>query len=539
MAGEVITAQVRAQSRLVATALPLAVVSLALGLRIVRLTSVPNGFFVDEASAALDGHAIAHTLHDQHGVFLPAFFEALGAWEGGLHIYWQVPFLALFGLSEFAVRLASAEAGALTVLLVYLFVSRAYNRRIGLVSAALLAIAPWHLIMRAGWEMFDVPLVTALFLTLFYKGLADSRWLPLSFACLAVGMYTYVPGRIFFPLLGLAALLVYAKPLWQRRYAAAIGAIAAVVILIPTMLAVRQGIYFVRFDQLRDQHASLQAELLYVWTNYVAHFGSSFLFQTSTDWITRHYVRGFGMLYLFEAPFVIIGMAVVVLRHSRADLLLSAWLASYPVAAALVGPPISTRSIAGVIAFQVVAAQGVVAAVESVGWAAHRLRSRALDAVAAQAAALLLLLEVAAGSTAGFMHAYLVDYPRYSSGWDGWQWGAEPIVAYFEGHRADYDQELMNAEFNAPDELLRYYRLADHKPCAKCRTTNVSDPADVRRDYSPSQRQLWAVSPSVLRSSDLRHVPYRVMATLSYPDGQTAFLFVATGPGAGTANSGF
>ena len=137
------------------------------------------------------------------------------------------------------------------------------------------------------------------------------------------------------------------------------------------------------------------------------------------------------------------------------------------------------------------------------------------------------------GVTAGFMHAYLVDYPRYSSGWDGWQWGAEPIVAYFQRHTADYDQELINAEFNAPEELLRFYRLADHEPCARCRVTNVSDSDAVRHDYSASLRQLWAVSPGTLEQSDLRHAPYRVVATLSYPGGQTAFLLIATGPGQG------
>jgi hypothetical protein len=41
------------------------------------------------------------------------------------------------------------------------------------------------------------------------------------------------------------------------------------------------------------------------------------------------------------------------------------------------------------------------------------------------------------------------------------------------------------------------------------------------------------VSPGILQQSDLRQVPYRVVATLTYPGGQTAFLFIATGPGLG------
>ncbi len=517
---------------LVSVALLPAIVLLALGLRLVRLTSVPNGFFADEASAALDASSIAHTLHDQHGVYLPVFFQALGEWVGGFHVYWDAPFLALFGLSEFAVRLASAEAGTLTVLLVYLFATRMYNQQIGLVSASLLAIAPWHLIQsRVGWQVVDVPLVTALCLTLFYKGLARSWWLPLSFMCWAIGFYTYFPGRLFFPLLGLAALVIYAGPLWQSRRAAAVGAIAALIMLIPVVPAIWHGIFFVRLNQLSNGQVSVLAQLRTGWANYWAHFEPGFLFQTSTDWITRHYIRGFGMLYPFEAPFLVIGLVVVLLRHRRADLFLLSWLAIYPLAAALVGPPVSTRSITGVIAIQIVGAQGVVATMGALGWIARGLRRRPLDALLAQAALTILLVATAAGSTAGFMHAYLVDYPRYSSGWDGWQWGAEPIVAYFQQHTADYDQELMNAEFNGPEELLTFYRLADHDTCPRCRVTNVSDTAAVGHAYSPSVRQLWAVSPGILLQSDLGHVPYRVVATLRYPGGQTAFLLIATGPG--------
>jgi hypothetical protein len=328
--------------------------------------------------------------------------------------------------------------------------------------------------------------------------------------------------------------VIYARPLWERRQAVAVGAIAALLMLIPVVAAIRQGIFFVRLNQLQDTTASVPAQLRSAFVNYLAHFGPGFMFQTSTDWITRHYVQGFGMLYLFEAPFLVVGLAILIARHHRVDLFILSWLAIYPVAAALVGPPVSTRSITGVIAVQIVAAQGIVAAVDAAGRAARRFQRLRVDAVAAQVGAALVLLTVAAGSTASFMHAYLVDYPRYSSGWDGWQWGAESIVLYFQRQGVYYNDELMNAEFNAPEELLRFYRLADHQPCQKCRVTNVSDPAVVRDQYVPTRRQLWAVSPGILKDSDLHLVPYRVVARLHYPGGQTAFLFIATGPDGGS-----
>src|SRR5207248_652522 len=57
---------------------PLAVTALAFALRVVKITEAPYGFFCDEASNGLDAYWLVHSLHDQHGAFLSAFFEALG-----------------------------------------------------------------------------------------------------------------------------------------------------------------------------------------------------------------------------------------------------------------------------------------------------------------------------------------------------------------------------------------------------------------------------------------------------------------------------
>jgi 4-amino-4-deoxy-L-arabinose transferase-like glycosyltransferase len=499
---------------------------------VIKITGSPYGFFCDEASNALDAYWLAHTLHDQHGVLLPAYFEALSDWRGGFHIYWEVPFVALFGLGERAVRLGSAVAGTLTVWLTYLFVGKAVNRTVGLLSAFLLAISPWHILhSRVGWEEISVPFVIALCLTFLYVGLERPRWLPLAFVFGALGMYTYQPGRVFFPLFCLAWLAIYARPLWRHRQASVVGLAAAAIVLIPTIGSILGGTFFARLSQLNGPPQPLAQQVATFWANYLAHFEPAFLFQTSTDIILRHYVRGFGMLYGFEAPFLLIGVVAMIWRHRRADLLFLAWFVVYPVAGALVGPPISTRSIAGVIVFQIAVAQGIYTAALGIMWVARRSAAlwryrRAL--IAGLAGALLL---VGLGATGDFMHACLVDYPRYSSGWWGWQWGARPIVAYFEAHRGAYDHGYMNAEFNAPDELLRFYTTPDTGRCAACSITNIADPSVVRAQYVPQQRELWAVSPGALDTSALRLLPHRVVSHISYPDGSTAFLFVATGPG--------
>ena len=522
----------RKTRRVVIVVAPLAVMALAFALRVVKITEAPYGFFCDEASNALDAYWLVHTLHDQHGAFLPAFFEALGPddWRGGLSIYWSVPFIALLGLSEFAVRCASAVAGTLTVWLTYVFVARAINRPLGLISAFLLAITPWHIMTsRIGFEWISVPLVIALCLWLFFLGLERPRWLPLVFVCAALGVYTHFSGRAFFPLLLVALVIIYAPLLRRHQYECTIGVIAAGIVLIPAILAVFNGTFFAHFRQVARTSPSLGDRMATFWANYQAHFEPGFLFQTS-DIVLRHFVRGFGMLYPVEAPFMLIGLAVVIARHRRVDLLLLAWLLLYPIAASTVSPPLISRSIPGVIVLQILAAQGIYAIYRGAMWGAGYLHvgQRYRRALVTTLTGLLLL--VGLGATAGFMKAYLVDYPTYSSGWWGWQWGPQKIVPYFEAHRQQYDRELWNAEANAPDELLRFYTTPDTGPCRQCAITNVADPAVVSTDYVPRSHELWALSPEALQGSTLRLVPHRIVSDLTYPGGQVAYLFVATGP---------
>jgi hypothetical protein len=325
-------------------------------------------------------------------------------------------------------------------------------------------------------------------------------------------------------------MLIYARHVLRHWRVAAVGLVGGLIILIPTALALANGTVFARLNQFGGPSQTLGQQVATYWTNYLAHFSPGFLFNT-TDIILRHFVRGFGLLYPIEAPFLLIGILTMLWRRRPFDLLCLVWLVIYPLSGALVGPPIFTHAIPGLIVLQIAAAHGIDVTLRGICRLATQLSAPPPYRAAAMPAVSGLLLLIGLGATANFMHAYLIDYPRYSSGWWGWQWGAQPIVAYFEAHRAAYDHEYMNAEYNAPDELLRFYTTPDTGRCAACGITNIADPNAVHAQYVPQQRELWAVSPSALDGSVLRLLPHRIVSHISYPDGSTAFLFVATGPG--------
>src|SRR3990167_11148965 len=96
------------------------VLIIAAALRLVVLGQYPVHLTNDEAALGYNAYSILKTARDEHGQLLPVIFKSFGDWKPGLYIYATVPFVATLGLNEFSTRAASAVAGIVAVLLVYL-----------------------------------------------------------------------------------------------------------------------------------------------------------------------------------------------------------------------------------------------------------------------------------------------------------------------------------------------------------------------------------------------------------------------------------
>ncbi len=115
-------------------------------LRLLFLDTIPSGFSCDEAANGYEAYSILETMRDRYGKFMPLFLKILGNdYRESLYIFIIVPFIKIFGLNEFGTRFPAAQCGILTVISVYYFVKESFNKRIGLISALLLAINPWHI----------------------------------------------------------------------------------------------------------------------------------------------------------------------------------------------------------------------------------------------------------------------------------------------------------------------------------------------------------------------------------------------------------
>jgi 4-amino-4-deoxy-L-arabinose transferase-like glycosyltransferase len=171
-------------------------------MRFHRLGSLPFGIYHDEAINGQDALGILEGR-------LALFFEANNGREP-LFLYGMAAALAALGRTPFAVRVTAAVLGTLIIPATFLLGHALFNDRVGLWSAALIAVAPWPInLSRIGLRAVSMPLVTSLGLYLWWTGRRARQhrmvFHVLSGTMLGLSLYTYTAARLV-----IVALVVFA-----------------------------------------------------------------------------------------------------------------------------------------------------------------------------------------------------------------------------------------------------------------------------------------------------------------------------------------
>ena len=490
-----------------------AIVLLAAAVRTIGIADNPPGFFTDEASVGYNAYTILKHGTDEHGEGWPVLFRAFGEYKLPVYIYSTVPFVAALGLSETAVRLASALYGVLAVVTTFLLATALFRQRaVGVAAAFFLAITPWHIhYSRTGFgELVTFPTLLTLGLWLFLLSARGNRRLwPVAGLVLGLTLYTYRSAWLVLPPLLVLMAVLYRREILRERLWAGSGLLVAVLLATPILVHLLTG------DDDRSQQASILNLDLGAWdtlktfaSQYRSYFSLAFLFERGDDGaITRHYLPGSGHLFYLQLPFMGLGLIASLLSPSREKVVLLALLALYPLGGALSDTsPISTRTILGAVVSSTLTAYGLVVLANGLG-RLNRPYNRA-----AVASLLGAVLAVSLVSFAGYLGRYHSEYPALSAGYWGWQSGPKEIVEYFVSVEDRYDQLIMDGEFNAPHMFLRFYAP---EACSKCTIGGV-------HMYDPEKRQLFAVKPKSM-PDDYSYVTRR---TITYPGGETAFAIV-------------
>lgn len=337
-------------------------------LRFYQLGVVPKGMTNDEADVGYDAYSILHTGKDQWGESFPLVsFRGFGDYRPPLYTYLTVVSIALFGPSQYAVRVPAAFFGSLSILLIYLLGSKLLSREIGAASAFIFAISPWDIgLSRIGIEsnvgIFLILLAIYLFIQFSKKRIA----LFVSSLVFALTLYTYSAYALFTPLVILSLVFMYRRQFQNRKKDSIIFLILLLLFVTPIMLK-KNSAAATRFTQvsllnnissigvinvLNEQQGSCRSSFpnsickladnkVMAFTtkfidDYLNHFTFTFLYILGTP--TQYSILpDRGLEYLFEAAFLLLGFLYAISQGRKASLVVLALLFLSPIPDSLTG----------------------------------------------------------------------------------------------------------------------------------------------------------------------------------------------------------
>lgn len=300
-------------------------------LRFWDITKNPISLSIDEVAFGINAYSILKTGRDEWGIFLPLIFKSVGDYKSPILIYSLVPSVAIFGLNEFAVRFTTALVGVLSIPLLYLLIiSLTKKNTLSLVGAGFLAISPWHIY----YSRFSSDLLMALFFLIlgmwFFIKMLDGgkRWAVGAGLILALSMYTYHSEKVFIPFLVFATLILNRTYLIKQRGGLLIflsiflSLVFLLVILVifgeagtrAGMVFIAQDIDYTRYVILDHLHRGINENILlfFFWAKrYLNYFQPNFLFFSGLN-MTLPGTIGLGIMYLFEIPWLLLGIVELI-----------------------------------------------------------------------------------------------------------------------------------------------------------------------------------------------------------------------------------
>ncbi len=420
-------------------------------LRAWAVESVPPGFYCDEASNGYNAYSILLTGKDEHGTFMPLYFRAFGEYKNPVFIYSAVPFIGIFGLSVFSVRLVSAFYGALTIFAAFLLTKKLFGKKHAFIVSFLLAISPWHLIAsRIGFELITLPFYFILGIYFLLKA-RDKMVFSLAAALsLSLAVYSYGIAYIFVPFFLFGFFVIYfpqIKKEW-KKYSVFFSLFLLFVSPLfveyftssPHIQAVRErGVSYSIFDKgfiqgyAEENSVSVpEAQASLYFSNYLSYYSPEFLFLQGGNNL-RHTVPGKGNLYFFMLPFIVLGVVLCFFKRKRENMLVLFWLFSFPVvASAGCDCCHAFRTINAFPIFEILAALAIVFIFARMKKERKDLRKKAIAFV------LVLFALMGAFEFLSFENHYFFKYPAESYDW--FQYGLEESFAFTEEHRGEYNK---------------------------------------------------------------------------------------------------
>lgn len=463
-------------------------------LRFYLLGKIPSSVNRDEAFLGYNAYSILKTGRDMHGVFIPLHLASFLYSPAG-YPYFSIPFIALFDLNAFSVRFAAALFGSLSIPLLYFLVKNLFvlsevtqtklkldTATVALTAAFLLAISPWHVnLSRTAAESTTVAFFTLLGILLFLLWIQKTKFyfLLLSVISFFITIFIYQAPRAFLPFFIplLFLLFTFERKREKSTYFLPLLLFASTILLplffilsSPSLsLRIRTVSVFnslqtqlVLDEQIREDgvahmeplvsrvfHNKLVGYTQAFLRNYFSHFSYTFLF-TDEGFPDRYRVPLSGLLYLFELPFLMLGIWITFRLHKNLGLFLSGWILLVPIGSALTSDDVPNlqRTLTLLPALYILTAIGI-----------YYVFSFARKNRQTMPIALAGLAVIAVYGISYYLHQYYVHYDRYRPWYrnGGYKELVNEVSAFMPG----YKKVIVTNRESAPTIFFLFYNKYD------------------------------------------------------------------------------
>jgi len=550
----------------------LLVLCLAAFLRLYKLAEVPPSLHWDETALGYNAYSILKTGRDEYGHFFPLVFKSFGDYKPGLYVYLAVPFIALLGLTETAVRLPSALAGVATVWLLYLVVSRLFpqqkpwgfkiRRPLSLLASFSLAVSPWHLqFSRGAWES-NVTLFFMLIGIYCFLRTTPSRmnWLYLSALGFAAVVLTYQGGKMMVPLIIFGLGLCFWRRLrsWPVKHLF-LAALLLLLVSLPVLISAFAGgggrlkvmsvFSYPRpaeeVNRIAQEGGVAPASFLFklfhsealfftrsILGRYFNHFSGRFLFFEG-DWSSaRHSVPYAGVLYYLDFVFLLAGANWLIRQNSPSEKFVWYWLLVSPLPAAFSRDAVqSVRAINMVLPLMVIIGSGLY---QVYFWLKNQKKI-------ISGFCFLFLIFFYLWCFAYYLDQYYLHYPIQSSQY--WQYGYKKVVNRIYPISQQYKRIVFTRKWGQPYIYWLFYTRynpADYQKQARLIENPAGDVGWVERIDNLEFRNLYWPADRGLKKSlfvgteyelpllDIDPDQARVLEEIKFLNGKVAFRVVET-----------
>ncbi len=371
--------------------------AVGLFLRVFNIGALPDGLQGDEASHGYNAFAVLNEGTDEYGNRFPVYFQSIGDYKYPVYVYLTIPFVALFGLNETSTRMVSALAGSLEILALFFLIRKiSKNDLLALFISGILAISSWHIFFSRGAFESNLGILLSTLTMFFFINFLEKRRkldviLTLFFFLLSI--FSYPAFRALLP--GMVFLIFIVFGFFEKketRKNLLIGLVTFLIIfainiisLIPSESRVRaNSLSGTQFTNLQVDNASLELEdgianpgqtfltrfyhnkiatfgINYI-SQYLNHFNPDFLFINGDKTRQMYNIPNAGLLYLFEIPFLLIGLIYLATNQKKIFWVGLFWILFSTIPSALANePPNSERWVEAVPGFMIFSGAGLYA----------------------------------------------------------------------------------------------------------------------------------------------------------------------------------